>query len=189
MCVRDVVRHMTKTSVPRMSSTIRTLNRARLNDKSVTTYRAGDPVKPKIVEIFEYRGMKCVIAKFVFRGFARKRDPHIKHSFSYSDVAYHNGYVKTSIKIDYDVMNELIKSVELTYSGSLKHLGRYDELARIKKLKGWFIGFDTIHHHNIHNIMNQETMTKKAVKIKLRELCDELLSDRNVFQRYLAMKL
>lgn len=107
----------------------------------------------KIVEVFDYKGHKCVVKKI------EKRDDE-----------YHCGYVQvgkggspyrhTDFVTDIDV-------AELTYSGVLDDV------------EGYFFGFDTDH---LWNDKNPETKTKGSVKNRLKDLVEEF-KEKDIFKK------
>lgn len=103
--------------------------------------------KVTVAEKFKHKGVQCVIARA---------------DWMLSSIGtYHNGYVEVNGTPKY---NKVKVSEELTFSGNLKHLD--------KKLKGWFVGFDTAHYWNT---IHRKSQTQEAVKKATRELCDELI--------------
>ena len=100
----------------------------------------------KIVEIFNYRERQCVIVE-------------VDLGTEYLPVS-HNGYIRLNDD-ENDLNIECICDEEITFEDTLK----YDEI----KDNRTYIGFDTNHANN-----TKETKTAKYVKMKIKEIVDEL---------------
>lgn len=124
---------------------------------------------------FTYRGVKCVIVEVrPLTPEARKKLQSKLEREPILPEITHNGYieVKQPYKSEYSHYNEKYQlPEELTFSGTLP----YKQAG-----KSFYLGFDTLH---LHDMENPETTTYEAVKERTRKLADALIKNKIIKKR------